>query len=87
VLVEEQTACCYAVQTKAWVTDPDGNRWEVFVNLDDDAAARATAGAACCEAAAACGDARDAIDACCEPSDACCEPSDACCETSNAGCC
>lgn len=28
---EEDTDCCYAVQDKVWVTDPDGNRWEVFV--------------------------------------------------------
>jgi catechol 2,3-dioxygenase-like lactoylglutathione lyase family enzyme len=28
---EENTTCCYAVQDKVWVTDPDGNSWEVFV--------------------------------------------------------
>ena len=28
---EHNTDCCYAVQDKVWVTDPDGNRWEVFV--------------------------------------------------------
>lgn len=28
---ETETACCYAVQSKIWVVDPDGNRWEVFV--------------------------------------------------------
>jgi len=27
---EMQTSCCYALQDKAWVTDPDGNEWEVF---------------------------------------------------------
>jgi len=27
---EENTACCYAVQDKVWVEDPDGNAWEVF---------------------------------------------------------
>jgi len=30
-LEEIQTDCCYAMQDKTWVTDPDGNRWEVFV--------------------------------------------------------
>jgi catechol 2,3-dioxygenase-like lactoylglutathione lyase family enzyme len=30
-LSEESTACCYAVQDKVWVEDPDGNVWEVFV--------------------------------------------------------
>ena len=34
--VEENVACCYAVQDKVWVTDPDGNKWEVFVVLDAD---------------------------------------------------
>ena len=29
-IVEEETACCYAVQDKVWVEDPDGNAWEVF---------------------------------------------------------
>ena len=32
---EEQTACCHALQDKAWVTDPDGNAWEFFVVLGD----------------------------------------------------
>ncbi len=27
---EEDTACCYAVQDKVWIEDPDGNAWEVF---------------------------------------------------------
>jgi catechol 2,3-dioxygenase-like lactoylglutathione lyase family enzyme len=29
--VEENTTCCYAVQDKVWIEDPDGNSWEVFV--------------------------------------------------------
>ena len=32
---EMQTSCCYALQDKAWVRDPDGNEWEVFVVLAD----------------------------------------------------
>lgn len=28
---EQNTDCCYALQDKVWVTDPDGNRWEIFV--------------------------------------------------------
>jgi catechol 2,3-dioxygenase-like lactoylglutathione lyase family enzyme len=32
---EMQTSCCYAVQDKTWVQDPDGNQWEVFVVLED----------------------------------------------------
>jgi catechol 2,3-dioxygenase-like lactoylglutathione lyase family enzyme len=33
---EMQTTCCYAVQDKAWVSDPDGNEWEVFAVLEDN---------------------------------------------------
>lgn len=33
---EMQTTCCYALQDKAWVYDPDGNEWEVFVVLKDN---------------------------------------------------
>ncbi|HEV7475474.1 MAG TPA: ArsI/CadI family heavy metal resistance metalloenzyme [Pyrinomonadaceae bacterium] len=33
---EMQTNCCYATQDKAWVRDPDGNEWEVFVVLEDN---------------------------------------------------
>jgi catechol 2,3-dioxygenase-like lactoylglutathione lyase family enzyme len=29
--VEKDTVCCYAKQDKAWFTDPNGYRWEVFV--------------------------------------------------------
>lgn len=35
---EMQTSCCYAVQDKTWVADPDGNEWEVFVVLQDNLA-------------------------------------------------
>lgn len=28
--IEEQVACCYALQDKVWFTDPDGNSWEIF---------------------------------------------------------
>jgi predicted lactoylglutathione lyase len=33
---EMQTNCCYALQDKTWVQDPDGNHWEVFVVLKDN---------------------------------------------------
>jgi catechol 2,3-dioxygenase-like lactoylglutathione lyase family enzyme len=32
---EKDTTCCYARQDKFWVTDPDGNRWEVYTVLED----------------------------------------------------
>jgi catechol 2,3-dioxygenase-like lactoylglutathione lyase family enzyme len=34
---EENTTCCYAMQDKVWVEDPDGNMWEVFVVKGDAA--------------------------------------------------
>jgi catechol 2,3-dioxygenase-like lactoylglutathione lyase family enzyme len=33
---EMRTDCCYALQDKTWVHDPDGNEWEVFVVLEDN---------------------------------------------------
>jgi catechol 2,3-dioxygenase-like lactoylglutathione lyase family enzyme len=27
---EMNVDCCFAVQDKVWITDPDGNRWEIF---------------------------------------------------------
>lgn len=31
IFEERDTDCCYALQDKVWVTDPDQNRWEIFV--------------------------------------------------------
>jgi predicted enzyme related to lactoylglutathione lyase len=54
---EESGACCYAVQEKVWVQDPDAAPWEIYTVLADaetfgreEAAAPATcgAGAGCC---------------------------------------
>ena len=33
--IEDQTVCCYALQDKAWVNDPDGAPWEVYTVLAD----------------------------------------------------
>ena len=33
---EMKTNCCYALQDKTWVADPDGNQWEAFVVLEDN---------------------------------------------------
>ena len=46
--VEENTTCCYAVQDKVWVADPEGNQWEVFVVLDADTDQRKDEGSNCC---------------------------------------
>jgi catechol 2,3-dioxygenase-like lactoylglutathione lyase family enzyme len=40
ISTEENTACCYALQDKVWVEDPDGNMWEVFVVKGDVPAMR-----------------------------------------------
>jgi catechol 2,3-dioxygenase-like lactoylglutathione lyase family enzyme len=32
---EDQVACCYAVQDKVWVDDPDGAPWEIYTVLAD----------------------------------------------------
>ena len=49
--VEEQTTCCYAVQDKVWVRDPDDARWEVYTVIADSAvfgSAPVDGGDACC---------------------------------------
>jgi catechol 2,3-dioxygenase-like lactoylglutathione lyase family enzyme len=33
---EMNTNCCYALQDKFWVTDPDGNEWEFFFTKQDN---------------------------------------------------
>jgi catechol 2,3-dioxygenase-like lactoylglutathione lyase family enzyme len=35
IVEEVGTACCYAVQDKFWVTDPDGAQWEVYLFHED----------------------------------------------------
>jgi catechol 2,3-dioxygenase-like lactoylglutathione lyase family enzyme len=45
---EENTSCCYAIQDKVWVEDPDGNMWEVFVVKADSPTMRDGAETACC---------------------------------------
>jgi catechol 2,3-dioxygenase-like lactoylglutathione lyase family enzyme len=34
-LVQENTSCCYAVQDKVWVHDPNGAPWEVYTVIAD----------------------------------------------------
>ncbi|WP_370639053.1 ArsI/CadI family heavy metal resistance metalloenzyme [Cohnella sp. REN36] len=36
LLIDEMnTTCCYAVQDKVWVYDPDVNAWEIFYTKED----------------------------------------------------
>jgi catechol 2,3-dioxygenase-like lactoylglutathione lyase family enzyme len=49
---EEDTACCYAVQDKVWVTGPGGESWEVVaVKGDADTLDKAEASVCCAPAA------------------------------------
>jgi catechol 2,3-dioxygenase-like lactoylglutathione lyase family enzyme len=34
---ENQVTCCYALQDKVWVQDPDGANWEIYTVLEDSA--------------------------------------------------
>ena len=45
---EMNTVCCYAVQDKTWVQDPDGNEWEVFVVLQDNLPEKQPVSTSCC---------------------------------------
>jgi catechol 2,3-dioxygenase-like lactoylglutathione lyase family enzyme len=45
---EMQTDCCYALQDKIWVSDPDGNEWEVFVVLQDNLPEKKAKEGSCC---------------------------------------
>ncbi|MGE5278488.1 MAG: ArsI/CadI family heavy metal resistance metalloenzyme [Acidobacteriota bacterium] len=62
---EKREACCDALQDKFWVTDPDGNRWEVYTVLED-LERKADAATTCCQPAAANGKRKG------EPAAACC---------------
>lgn len=42
------TTCCYARQDKFWVSDPDGNRWEIYAVLEDVEEQPREEAAACC---------------------------------------
>ena len=45
---EKREECCYALQDKFWLTDPDGNRWEIYTVLEDVDVEKDPAGAAAC---------------------------------------
>jgi catechol 2,3-dioxygenase-like lactoylglutathione lyase family enzyme len=65
-LTEEDTACCYAVQDKVWVTGPGDEPWEVYVVKGDaDTLDKATDSACCTPAGEADSGERAASAACC----------------------
>jgi hypothetical protein len=49
-VVEESTTCCYAVQDKVWVQDPDGAPSEVYTALADAPASTGLNGDGACYA-------------------------------------
>ncbi|WP_139490172.1 ArsI/CadI family heavy metal resistance metalloenzyme [Brevibacillus dissolubilis] len=54
-LDEMNTTCCYAVQDKIWVRDPEGNPWEIFytkANSEFESADQAAFSDVCCSAPA-----------------------------------
>ena len=54
---ERDTTCCYARQDKVWISDPAGNKWEIYTVLEDvepGAAAASSVERACCDPAGAC---------------------------------
>lgn len=54
---EDEVTCCYAVQDKVWVDDPDGAAWEVYTVLADAQEVGSTERTddACAGGACACG--------------------------------
>lgn len=45
---EPNVTCCYAVQDKFWVHDPDGNEWEFFFTRSQSDVHRVDEQVACC---------------------------------------
>jgi catechol 2,3-dioxygenase-like lactoylglutathione lyase family enzyme len=62
---EHETTCCYAVQDKVWVEDPDGASWEIYTVLAEAPAEVGSCGDAesiCCQLQ---GEVAPAATACC----------------------
>ena len=53
-LDERETDCCYALQDKVWVSDPAGNRWELYTVLADTEHNQPAAAQGCCSEPASC---------------------------------
>ena len=57
---EMNVTCCYYVQDKFWITDPDGNEWEFFFTKSDSDV-HSLKSSSCCE-----------TDDCCTTNNKCC---------------
>jgi catechol 2,3-dioxygenase-like lactoylglutathione lyase family enzyme len=65
-LAENDTACCYALQDKVWVTGPGNEPWEVYVvKADADTLAKADDSVCCGDTSAAAEGHAAAGSACC----------------------
>jgi catechol 2,3-dioxygenase-like lactoylglutathione lyase family enzyme len=65
---QRATTCCYAVQDKVWVQDPDGASWEIYTVLADAPVESGLSGdGTCCGGAASASAAvvNDISDSCC----------------------
>ena len=62
---EEDTACCYAVQDKVWVSGPGGEPWEVYVVKADSDVLDKAADSVCCAPATGAEGVQPAASACC----------------------
>ncbi|WP_020532326.1 ArsI/CadI family heavy metal resistance metalloenzyme [Flexithrix dorotheae] len=83
-LVEKEeigTACCYAIQDKFWVNDPDGVQWEVYYFHEDaefnDPQYETKSAEVCCTPGEPAQKAELNVagvqeEACCEPGSGCC---------------
>jgi catechol 2,3-dioxygenase-like lactoylglutathione lyase family enzyme len=49
-LDQQETTCCYAVQDKVWVEDPDATPWEIYTVLADAPVETGIAGEGTCGA-------------------------------------
>jgi catechol 2,3-dioxygenase-like lactoylglutathione lyase family enzyme len=67
-LTQDATSCCYAVQDKVWVHDPDGAPWEVYTVLAD--APHTTTTTTTTTAAGSAGSGCTTVDGQCVPVDA-----------------
>jgi len=83
---EMQTTCCYALQDKAWVNDPDGNEWEVFTVIEGnllETLSHTVGGSVCCAPAVETIEATEAVHGvnCACQTAAPAEGEGACCDT------
>jgi catechol 2,3-dioxygenase-like lactoylglutathione lyase family enzyme len=84
VLEEIGTACCYALQDKFWVTDPDGVQWEVYYfhadsDFNDPHYAIEDTVACCSPAMETAEKPRVALSSLGKSAEPCCEPGSGCC--------